>query len=31
MKRTASDVYEFVKHSGEGFDEGVNDESRGYN
>ena len=32
MKRTASDVYEFVKYSGEDFDQGVNDdESRGYN
>ena len=32
MKRTASDVYEFVKHAGEDFDQGVNDdESRGCN
>ena len=32
MKRTSSDVYEFVKHSGEDFDQGVNDvESREYN
>lgn len=29
MKRIASDVYEFVKHSGEDFDECVNDAENG--